>query len=157
MPLSFERSPDTDAVIIVLRGCNNEISYGDLARQAGLTMARTKSVLSSARRAIRSESGVLFGSIIGVGLKRLTDQDKVKKPEAFKKRVLRGAGREIKDLSTISAFDQLSKTDQHSVTTNRTVLNVLRQQAGVKPEPQKPPMAPQPMANVSRLIASKNS
>lgn len=155
MPLTFERSADTDAVIIALRGCNNEISYVDLARQAGLTVDRTKRVLSSARRAIRSESGVLFGTIVGEGLRRLTDADKVKKPEAFKKRVLRGAGRELKDLATISDFGNLAKSDQHSVTTNRTVLNVLRQQAMVKPEPPKMSTAPQPMANVAQLIQSK--
>lgn len=155
MPLTFERSADTDAVIIALRGCNNEISYIDLARQAGLTVDRTKQVLSSARRALRSESGVLFGTIVGEGLRRLTDADKVKKPEAFKKRVFRGAGREIKDLATISDFGNLEKSDQHSVTTNRTVLNVLRQQAMVKPEPPKVGTAPQPMANVAQLIQAK--
>lgn len=155
MALSFERSPDTDAVIVALRGCNDEISYTALAQQAGLSLARTKSVLRSARNALRAESRILFGTIVGEGLKRLSDQDKVRKPEAFKKRVLRGAGREIRDLATISSFEQLSKTDQHSVTTNRTVLNVLRQQAMVRPEPQKTQMAPQPMANVSRLVPAK--
>ena len=157
MPLSFERSADTDAVIIALRGCNNEISYRDLARQAALTLDRTKDVLTSARRALRSESGILFGTIRGEGLRRLTDADRVKKPEAFKKRVFRGAGREIKDLATISDFDKLSKAEQHSVTTNRTVLNVLRQQATVKPEPPKPAMAAQPMANVSKLLQGRKS
>lgn len=155
MPISFERSADTDAVIVALRGCNNEIGYAELAKQAGLTLARTKQVLSSARRAIRSESGVLFGTITGVGLRRLSDADKVKKPEAFKKRVFRGAGREIRDLSTISDFGNLSKPDQHSVTTNRTVLNVLRQQSLVKAEPKKAETAPQPMVDTAKLIQMK--
>jgi len=157
MPLTFERSADTDAVIVALRGCNKEISYADLARQAGLALDRTKQVLASARRALRSESGILFGVIRGEGLRRLTDADKVKKPEAFKKRVFRGAGREIKDLATISDFGKLEKSDQHSVTTNRTILNVLRQQALVKPEPQKMNMTPQPMANVAKLIPAKKN
>ena len=155
MALTFERSADTDAVMIALRGCNNEISYTDLARQAGMAVGRAKQVLSSARRALRSESGILFGTIRGEGLRRLTDTDKVKKPEAFKKRVFRGAGREIKDLATISNFEHLTKSNQHAVTTNRTVLNVLRQQAMVKPEPAKQTIAPQPMANVSKLLQSK--
>lgn len=156
MPMTFERSADTDAVIIALRGCNNEISYTDLARQAGLTVARTKAVLPSVRRALFSESGVLFGVIWGIGLRRLTDADKVKKPEAFKRRVVRGAGREIKHLGSID-YPNLQKSDQHSVTTNRTVLNVLRAQAKVKPELPKPsPIAPQPMANSEKLISRKN-
>jgi hypothetical protein len=149
--MTFERSADTDAVIVALRGCNNEISYKDMAKHAGLTLLRAKQVLPSARRALRAENGVLFGVIRGEGLRRLTDADKVKKPEAFKKRVFRGAGREIKDLGTIS-YDNLSKSDQHSVTTNRTVLNVIRQQATVKPEPPRTIIAAQPMANIEKLI-----
>ena len=154
MALTFERSPDTEAVIVALRGCNNEISYRDLARQSGLSLGRAKQVLASARRVIRSE-GVLFGVIRGEGLRRPTDSDKVKKPEAFKKRVYRGAGRELKDLSTIANFGALEKVEQHSCTINRTVLNVLRQQANVKPEPKKTVMTPQPMANITALIGAK--
>lgn len=156
MPMTFERTSETDAVVMVLRGCNNEISYFDLAKQAGLSVYRAKQVLASARRILRAESGVLFGVIRGQGLRRLVDTDKVKKPEAFKKRVFRGSGRELKDLATISNFAGLSKADQHSVATNRTILNVLRQQAIVKPEPPSTARyAPQPTANISKLIASK--
>jgi hypothetical protein len=154
MPMTFERSPDTDAVILALRGCNNEISYRDLARQSGLTLGRAKQVLGSARRALRSDK-ILFGIIRGEGLRRLTDSDKVKKPEAFKKRVFRGAGRELKDLSTIANFGALEKSEQNSCTINRTVLNVLRQQARVIPETPKSDIAPQPMANVSQLIKAR--
>jgi len=153
--MTFERSADTAAVIAALRGCNNEVSYKDLAGQAGLTLLRAKQVLASARRALRTESGILFGVIRGEGLRRLTDADKVKKPEAFKKRVFRGAGREIKDLGTIS-YGNLSKTDQHSVTTNRTVLNVIRQQATVRPEPPRTAIATQPMANIAKLTQKSN-
>lgn len=154
MALTFERSPDTDAVINVLRGINDEISYGDMARRAGLGTDRAKAVLRSARQALRAD-GILFGTIIGEGLRRLSDLDKVKKPEAFKKRVMRGAGRELKDLSTIADFPALSKTDQHSVTLNRTILGALRQSAAVKPEKITPSASPQPMPNVSVLAQMK--
>jgi hypothetical protein len=154
--MTFERSTDTDAVIVVLRGCNNEISYTDLARQAGLTVVRAKQVLASARRAVRAESGVLFGCIWGEGLRRLTDVDKVKKPEKFKKRVFRGAGREIKDLSTIADLGALQKSEQHSVALNRTVLNVIRQQAMVKPEPSKMKVAALPLPDIDKLTQRRS-
>lgn len=157
MPLTFERSVDTDALVTVLRGVNDEISYRDLARQAGLSLPRTKQVLRSARRALRAESGILFGCIVGQGLKRLTDSDIVKKPETFKKRVFRGAGRELKDQSLIANFGGLQKAEQHASTTNRTILNVIRQQANVKIEPPKEKLAPQPMADVSKLIPKKKA
>jgi len=111
--------------------------------------------LRSARHALRSE-GILFGTIIGEGLRRLTDQDKVKKPEAFKKRVMRGAGRELKDLTTIANFGALGKADQHSVTLNRTILGAIRQSASVKPDKIAPAASDKPMANVARLVEMKN-
>ncbi len=155
MPMIFERSPDTDAVIKSLRGCNNEISYRDLARQAGLSLQRAKAVLPSARRALRSDSGVLFGVVRGEGLRRLTDEEKVKKPEAFKKRIFRGAGRELRDLGTIADFGRLSKNDQHKVTTNRTILSIIRQQANVKiEEPAPTKFTTNPTPNVSALLKS---
>lgn len=154
MALTFERSPDTDAVISVLRGINSEISYADAAKRAGLGVPRLKSVLPSARRALASE-GILFGTITGEGLRRLSDQDKVKKPEAFKKRVMRGAGRELKHLGTISDFAALGKTEQHSVTTNRLLLNTIRQSAAVKPDKIAPTASPKPMPNVALLTGSK--
>lgn len=155
MPINFERSADTDAAINVLRGVNHEIAYIEAARRAGLGLQRFKAVLPSARRALSNE-GILFGVITGQGLKRLTDADKVKKPEAFKKRVFRGAGRELKHLATISDFGALSKADQHSVTLNRTVLNAMRKSAAVKSdEAEKPVASPQPIPNVALLASFK--
>lgn len=154
MALSFERSPDTDAVIAVLKGCNSEISYVEIARRSHLSLDRAKSILPSARRVLGTD-GILFGTVVGEGLRRLTDEDKVKKPEAFKKRVMRGAGRELKHLSTIADFGSLSKTNQHSVTLNRTILSAMRQSAAVKPDKIAPSASPQPMPNVAVLAAMK--
>lgn len=150
MPMTFERSPDTDAVVIALRGANLEIAYQSIAQQTGLPLKRVMGVTTSARRILENE-GVLFGAVRGVGLRRLSDLDKVKQPEDFKKRVFRGAGRALKRLDTISNFEDLSQTDRHSVVTNKTVLNVIRSQAHVKPEVPKPKTAPQPMANVANI------
>lgn len=154
MALNFDRSPDTDAVINTLRGVNSEISYTEAARRSGLGVIRLKAVLRSARNALRSE-GILFGTVVGEGLKRLTDQDKVRKPEAFKKRVMRGAGREIKDLNTISDFGALSKADQHITTLNRTVLHSIRQSAAVKLDKIQPQTTSAPLPNVTKLTGMR--
>jgi hypothetical protein len=153
MPMSFERSPDTESVINVLRGCNSDITYFDLSKRAGLGVGRMKQVLASARKAL-SREGILFGVIYNVGLKRLTDHDIVKKPEAFKKRVFRGAGRELKDLGKINDFGALSKTEQHSVTLNRTILGAIRQSAFVKPDKIVSVKAA-PLPDVSKLAAMR--
>lgn len=154
MPFIFERSPDTDAVIDTLIGCNDEITYQDIAARAGLSVERAKAVLPSARRVLR-KSGILFGTIMGRGVHRLTDLDKVKKPEAFKKRVARGAGREIKDLSTISDFGKLGKTEQHAVTLNRTLLHAIRQSAAVKPKEVTTPITGAPLPNSASIIGQR--
>jgi len=154
MFMILERSADTDAVIIVLRGINFESSYESMATQAGLTTIRFKAVLGSARRILQNE-GIWFGTIHKYGLRRLFDEDKVKKPESFKKKIIRGVNRELKCLSSISNFGALSKTDQHSVTTNRTVLNVISQQAKVRPEQPKIKITPQPMVDSQRLLSAK--
>jgi hypothetical protein len=158
MPITIERHVDTVAVLDILRGTNGEITYRDLARRAGLTDKRTKTVLGSARRMLANE-GVLFGCIWGEGLKRLTDQDKVRKPEAFKRRVAKGAARELKHLGTIQHHDKLSKDEQARVTVNRTILGVLQTQARVKAEEIKvaptPVPQPPPLIHTGRLIATR--
>ena len=154
MALAFERSPDTDATIDVLRACNDEIGYRDLAKRAGLSLPRMKSVLASARRVL-AKDGILFGAIRGEGLKRLTDHDKVRKPEQFKKRVFKGAGRELKHLATISDFGALQKTEQHSVTLNRTILGAIRQSASVKPDKVVEKTVSAPLPDVTKLIAGR--
>lgn len=155
MAFRFERSPDTDTIIDILRGCNDQIEYVVLAHRANLPLERTKSLLPTARRALRKE-GILFGTITGHGIHRLTDADKVKKPEAFKRRVFRGAGREIKDLTTISDFGKLSKTDQHAVTLNRTILTAMKQSAGVKPDKATSTgIAPSPLPNTAVLVGQR--
>jgi len=125
----------------VLRAVNNEMDYKTIAKQAELSLKRTMNVLNSARRILRNEK-IHFGAIRGVGLHRLSDDDKVKHPESFKKRVDRGAKREEAVLDSISDFEGLSQTDRHSVTTNKTILNLIRTHATVKPEVKKITVAP---------------
>jgi hypothetical protein len=152
MSLTFDRSPDTNDVLEVLRGVNDEISYKDLAKKTSLTIARVKQVLPSARRMLFAQDGTLFGCIWGEGLKRMTDQDKARKPEAFKKRVFRGAGRELKHLESIE-ISRLSKADQHMTTTNRTILELMRREAQVRSEPPPPTQtAPKPLPDMKRLV-----
>lgn len=151
---SFERSPDTDRVITALRGVNQEVTYGDLAKLASLSTPRTKAVLTSARRALRKEK-ILFGTIVGYGLKRLNDEDKVGKSEANKKRMMRAAGRAIKEIETIQAFDRLSPSNQVVVTTNRTIFAMTRQHLTASPKAAPPQPTEAPSTNTENLIAMR--
>jgi hypothetical protein len=131
--LNFERSPDTEAVIIALRGVNEEATYQGLAKQANMSLLRLKSVLRSARQILRREK-ILFGTITGVGVKRLADTDKVRKSEDNKKRMANAAKRGIKELDTIEHFELLIPIDQLTVTTNRTIFHLTRQQLKAMPK-----------------------
>lgn len=155
MQMIHERSPDTDAVVNALRGINDEVSYRDLAHRANLSLGRTKEVLASARRILVNENGILFGCMRGIGLKRMSDTDKVKKPASFRKRVFRGAGREIKHLATIADYENLTKSDQNIVSIERISLNAIRQQASVKPQEKKVATAPSPLPNIQNLVDLK--
>lgn len=140
MEMNFERSPQTDAIVSILRQVNDDISYVDLALRSNLPVSRTKELLGSARRILRRQK-IMFGTILGEGLKRLGDTDKVRKSEDNKKRMARAAGRAIRELDTIEAFERLSNSDQLIVTTNRTILNLTRGQLMTKPT--MPTTAPQ--------------
>ncbi len=146
MPAMFERSADTDLIVNLLRKVNGEIEYTQIAKMTGLAMPRVKDLLRSARKILRREN-ILFGTIIGVGLKRLSDLDKARKTESVKKRIAQTATRELKDLATIEHEQAMPLREQLMVTTNRTVLTVIQGQARIKaaaPDPQAAQSAPLP-------------
>lgn len=125
MSLSFERSAATDAVIRVLRAVNGDITYADIATRAKLPLTVTKTALHSARRILRREK-ILFGTEIGIGLKRLGDTEKVQLSQTHRHRLGKASGRALKDLTTIENFEALSNVDQLQVTTNRTIFELIR-------------------------------
>ena len=149
-PATFERSPDTDAVVVALRGANREISYKSIAQQTGMAMRRVMGILGSARRILEKE-GILFGTIRGEGLRRLTDSDIVKLPASFHKRTARGAKRELKRQDCYTNFEDLPQTERHTATLARITLNAVLATVTTKPEASKPKAAPQPMANVADI------
>jgi len=141
MAINTDRSPDTQAVVDVLRGVNGEILYKDLARRASLSLARTKSVLTNARRILQGDN-ILFGTMTGIGLKRLTDEDKVRLPRNDFKKLKRAARRARKKSETIDNFDQLSLVNQTQVTTDRYLFSLIEGQAESQLKPAAPSTKP---------------
>src|SRR5262245_28711617 len=119
MPMMLERSPDTEAVITVLAGVNDEISYGELARRAKLSVKRTKEVLASARRHLWKRH-VLFGVIRGVGLKRLDAKGTLRDSDDTKKKLYRGSRRGIRKMDTANErLHELTPSEQVQFSINR--------------------------------------
>lgn len=162
--MTFERSPDTEAVINVLRGVNDEITYAQLARRTGLSVTRVKQVLPSARRILESDL-IGFGVIRGEGLKRLAPGDKAVLTVDVLDRIGRASGRGLKrtELTDVD-YNGMDKAAQHIHTGNRTIINLMRNQAKTKAQPPKPeepkPEEPKPesapLPNVSNLIEMGN-
>ena len=107
-------------------------------------------ILGSARRILEKE-GILFGTIRGEGLRRLTDSDIVKLPTSFHKRTARGAKRELKRQDCYTNFEELPQTERHTATLARITLNAVLASATTKTEAPKPKAAPQPMASVADI------
>ena len=150
MVMSFERSPDTGAVMTVLTGVNDEITYQDLARRSGLGLRRVKEVLASARRGLLSKD-ILFGTIRRVGLKRMAPTDTVKASEAGKKKAGRLFKREIRKLDTVKDTQGLSNVEQIQLSTNRTAFHYAQQAMLAKP-----PAPPRPTVNAPEMPQAAN-
>jgi len=156
MPMTWERHPDTDAGVRVLRGVNDQISYLDYAKRAKLSLERAKEVLPNVRR-ILSHEKILFGVVRGIGLVRLGDSEKVKLPVRRMKQIHGQSKRIIRELDTIENFELLGQDERQQATTYRTIANAIRQQALVKYK------APQvsasatgaPVPNVAALLKKK--
>lgn len=156
MQQMFQRSPETEAIVAVLRGVNLDIAYGEIARQTKLPLERMKELLSSARRVLRNE-GIMFGTVRNYGLRRMGDREKVQKSEDNKKRISRAASRALKEIDTIEAFELLPPVDQLVVTTNRAIFSLTRQQAKTKAtEPLRAAATSEPNAQNILALAKGN-
>lgn len=145
----FKRSQLTETVIGVLRGVNDEISYSELAKRAKVSVPDVKKVISSAKKVLMDEK-ILFESIVGYGLERLTDSGKILRSEKNKKRLKSGSKRSIKELNTIHNYNELSHDDQIKATINRTLFElILREPEPVKEEPQ--PTQAGPSTNIIHI------
>ena len=156
MPMTFERSKDTEAVVTILHGVNDEISYSSLARQADLSVKRVKAVLASARRILLS-GNVMFGVLRGQGLRRLDALGKKACAPARKKKLARGAARALKESYSITPveFETLANIMQLEVTTDRLIFNIIRSQAMTKTIVPKEPFAPPVVPDIASIVRMK--
>lgn len=149
--MRFKRSQLTDAVIVILRGVNDDISYSELAKRTKTTVPDVKRVLTSARRVLLNDK-ILFEPIIGFGLQRLTDSGKVLRSEKNKRRLKSGSRRSLKELETIFDYNQLTHDEQITVTLNRTLFELVQKEPEVE-QPRKEISRPEPtnIVNIPRI------
>lgn len=74
----FERSENVSIIVSILaeKKVGEEVGYEELSAAVGKNVQReSRSSLSSAMRIVQNESGAVFGTIRGVGVKRLSDTE----------------------------------------------------------------------------------
>jgi hypothetical protein len=122
----FETSAVTQQLYHLLRGVNDEIAYERIEQDAGHPLAEIRGALSSARRALERDEKIVFATVKGVGLRRLTDGEKVRSTEKIKATIRRASKRGVKRLDTVTEFGKMSNADQLSATINRTIFEAVR-------------------------------
>lgn len=85
------------------------IPYADLTKLIGRSVqSHARGPLGSARRMAMRDEHIVFGTVIGVGLKRLADPEIVQTADAFNTKIRRTARRGIKTITSIADFDALT-------------------------------------------------
>lgn len=110
-----ELSHDTETLAACLRTVpvGGTVSYETLSGLIrGNVQQGARHLLDSARRIVQREEQAVFGTIRGVGLKRLTDTDKARTGGASLQRINRTSRRGIQILSCVQDFDKLDLNDK---------------------------------------------
>ena len=126
----FARSKLTAQLCQLLRETNQDISYRRLDAETGQTFDRLRSPLYNARRYLERDEGIVFAPVFGVGLRRLTDQEKLESSKAFNKAIRRTAIRGVTRVNAIQEPDKLSNADQLTVTIQRTIFEAVQRETG---------------------------
>jgi hypothetical protein len=124
----FERSATTRQVCDALRSTNGDVSYARLCEVTGRGLDQLRPTIAAARRYLERDEGIVFATVRGEGLRRLTDPEKVESAKGFTRKIHRTAGRGITRIGTVSDFTALSNEDQMTATITQTVLQAVQRE-----------------------------
>ena len=126
----FQRSIETKELIKILKTIkvDDEITYETLSKAAMGDCSPhgiKHSYLASARNILRKETGLEFAAIANVGLKHMTDSDKIRKSKKALPTHNRRSKKEMARLASVN-YDQLSPEEQLCHNVNMSILNVIK-------------------------------
>jgi len=126
----FHRAIETQELIKVLKTIKvgDEVTYETLSKSAMGDCSPGKikhSYLASARNILRKETGIEFTAIANVGLKRMSDSDKIHKSKRALPTHNRRSKREMARLASVD-YDLLSPAEQLCHNVNMSILNVIK-------------------------------
>lgn len=142
-PANFELSPDTEALIRVLYGVNDQISDEDLAKMSGLSMDRMRECDPSARQHLDKKYNILFGRVTNWGFKRIEGFGRTKTALKDLKSVNRKARRSKRRLEATNTAD-FTQNERHLHAAAGMAVSVIEAQSYMKMNPAPPPEKPKP-------------
>lgn len=127
----FERSKTTEAICAALRGCNREITWAALEQVAGKPVDEIRQTVIHARRYLERDEGIVFVTVRGVGLRRLTDAEKIASSAGFSRKIHRTAGRGAMRIGAVSDMASLPNEDQLAATLRLAVFNAVQRETNM--------------------------
>lgn len=122
----FKRAPLTLQICDILRNTNGEVSWEALANQTSKQVWEITSTVQNARRYLERDEGIVFETIPGVGLRRLSDQEKIESSATFSRKIRRTAIRGVTRLNAVRDMSQLSNQDQLAMTLRMAVFQAVQ-------------------------------
>lgn len=110
----FQRSADARFLIQKLKASEvgETITYADLAEAIGKSQDALHGPLHTARRALLRDENMVFGTVRGKGVKRLSDLDIVAASASTTRHLKRTARRGVQTLSAVSDFSAMPREEQ---------------------------------------------
>ncbi|MTH62133.1 hypothetical protein [Paracoccus litorisediminis] len=123
-----QKSQLTEKICTALRGCNGEISWGAIEIAAGRPLAEIRAAIRTARTCLERDEGIVFTTVMKIGLRRLSDSEKIASTAEHSRKIHRTAGAGIARLAAVSDMARLSNADQMTATLRQTVFTAVRRE-----------------------------
>lgn len=151
----FQKSDLTQKLCDFLRTINGTVEYAAIVAHIGQPIEQFRGALSAARKALERDEKIVFATEYKVGLRRLTDQEKVWSTNQFRQAINRKARKGIRRVDTVTDLHALPLADQTTAIINRTIFAAVdgHTRAANKPPVQTP--VPLPLPDLERLSAKK--
>lgn len=103
------------------------ITYEDLSNLVGYDITTKRSILASARRKCMNSDNIVFGVVIGEGIKRLSDSEIVSEASRAPSRMRNVARKGTRIASNVKDFDSMSDDDKRRHNATMSLCGVISQ------------------------------
>lgn len=128
----FERAKRTLKLAELFRGANGTLSYAAITEHMGQDLSELRHTITSVRRYLERDEGIVFECVRGEGYRRLTDSEKIESAATFQHKIRRTAVRGVMRIDAVTDPGALSNDDQLAASIRKTVFEAVQREAGAK-------------------------